>query len=46
MARLLADEQPVVYLYRYEVPALVGSRVRGLAAIGDRFDLRRVWFEQ
>ena len=46
MARLLADEQPVLFLYRYEVPALVGSRVRGLAAVGDRFDLRRAWLEQ
>jgi peptide/nickel transport system substrate-binding protein len=45
MARLLADEQPVIFLYRYEVPALVASRVRGLAAVGDRFDLRRVWLE-
>ena len=45
MARLLADEQPVLFLYRYDVPALVSGRVRGLAAIGDRFDLRRVWLE-
>jgi len=45
MARLLADEQPVVFLYRYDVPALVSGRVRGLAAVGDRFDLRRVWLE-
>jgi peptide/nickel transport system substrate-binding protein len=45
MARLLADEQPVLFLYRYDVPALVSGRVRGLAAIGDRLDLRRVWLE-
>ena len=45
MARLLADEQPVIFLYRYDVPALVAGRVRGLAAVGDRFDLRRVWLE-
>jgi len=45
MARLLADEQPVLFLYRYDVPALVSGRVRGLAAVGDRFDLRRVWLE-
>ena len=45
MARLLADEQPVLFLYRYDVPALVSGRVRGLAAIGDRFDLRRAWLE-
>ena len=42
---LLTDDQPVIYLYRYDVPALVAGRVRGLAAVGDRFDLRRVWLE-
>jgi peptide/nickel transport system substrate-binding protein len=45
IAALLADEQPVIFLYRYDVPALVASRVRGLAAVGDHFDLRRVWLE-
>jgi peptide/nickel transport system substrate-binding protein len=45
IARLLTDEQPVIFLYRYDVPALVAGRVRGLAAVGDRFDLRRVWLE-
>src|SRR4029079_6313105 len=45
IAKLLADEQPVLFLYRYDVPALVSGRVRGLAAVGDRFDLRRVWLE-
>jgi peptide/nickel transport system substrate-binding protein len=45
IAHLLADEQPVIFLYRYDVPALVASRVRGLAAVGDRFDLGRVWLE-
>jgi peptide/nickel transport system substrate-binding protein len=45
LQKLLADEQPVIFLYRYDVPALVGARVRGLAAVGDRFDLRRVWLE-
>jgi peptide/nickel transport system substrate-binding protein len=45
IARLLTDDQPAIFLYRYEVPALVAGRVRGLAAIGDRFDLRRVWLE-
>ena len=32
----------MIFLYRYDVPALVAGRVRGLAAVGDRFDLRRV----
>jgi len=45
VARLLADEQPVIFLYQYDVPALVATRVKGLAAVGDRFDLRRVWLE-
>jgi peptide/nickel transport system substrate-binding protein len=45
IARLLADDQPVIFLYRYDVPALVSTRVHGLAAIGDRFDLRRVWLD-
>jgi ABC-type oligopeptide transport system substrate-binding subunit len=45
LARLLAEDQALIYLYRYDVPALVSGRVRGLAAVGDRFDLRRVWLE-
>ena len=45
IARLIADDQPVIFLYQYDVPALVATRVRGLAAVGDRFDLRRVWLE-
>src|SRR5262245_1174276 len=45
ITRLLTDEQPAIFLYRYDVPALVAGRVHGLAAVGDRFDLRRVWLE-
>jgi peptide/nickel transport system substrate-binding protein len=45
IARLLSDEQPVIFLYRYDVPALASTRVHGLAAVGDRFDLRRVWLD-
>ncbi len=45
VAHLLADDQPVIFLYRYDVPALASTRVHGLAAIGDRFDLRRVWVD-
>jgi peptide/nickel transport system substrate-binding protein len=45
IARVLADEQPAIFLYRYDVPALVAARVRGLAAVSDRFDLRRAWLE-
>jgi peptide/nickel transport system substrate-binding protein len=45
IARLLAEEQPVIFLYRYDIPALASTRVHGLAAVGDRFDLRRVWLD-
>jgi peptide/nickel transport system substrate-binding protein len=45
VARLLGDEQPAIFLYRYDVPALVATRVHGLAAIGDRFDLGRAWLD-
>jgi peptide/nickel transport system substrate-binding protein len=45
MARIIADEQPVIFLYRADVPALVSTRVHGLGAIGDRLDLRRVWLD-
>lgn len=45
IAEYLAREQPVVFLYRHDVPMLVSRRVHGLAAWGDRFDLRRVWVE-
>ena len=41
----LANERPVIFLYRHDVPALVGKRVHGLAGIGDRLDLRSVWVE-
>ena len=45
IARLLSDEQPVIFLYRYDIPALASTRVHGLAAVADRFDLRRVWLD-
>jgi len=45
ITRLVTEDQPVIFLYRYDVPALVAARVHGLAAVGDRFDLRRVWLE-
>ncbi len=45
IARLLAEDQPVLFLYRYDVPALESVRVHGLAAVGDRFDLQRVWLD-
>jgi peptide/nickel transport system substrate-binding protein len=40
---LLADEQPAIFLYRHDVPALISNRVQDLTALGERLDLRRVW---
>lgn len=45
IARLLADEQAAIFLYRYDVPALESVRMHGLGAVGDRFDLQRVWLD-
>jgi peptide/nickel transport system substrate-binding protein len=45
VAQIVADEQPAIFLYRVDVPALVSTRVHGLAAVGDRLDLRRVWLD-
>lgn len=39
----LARDQPVLFLYRFDVPALIATRVQGVAAVGARFDLRRIW---
>jgi peptide/nickel transport system substrate-binding protein len=43
LGNLIADDQPIIFLYRHDVPALVSNRVQGLTAIGDRLDLRHVW---
>jgi len=43
LARLIAEDQPVIFLYRHDVPALISNRVQDLTALGDRFDLRRAW---
>jgi peptide/nickel transport system substrate-binding protein len=43
LAGIIADDQPIIFLYRHDVPALVSNRVQGLTAIGDRLDLRHVW---
>jgi peptide/nickel transport system substrate-binding protein len=45
IARIVAEDQAVIFLYRSDVPALVSTRVHGLAAIGDHLDLRRVWLD-
>ena len=43
LAGLIAEDQPIIFLYRQDVPALISNRVQGLTAIGDRLDLRHVW---
>jgi peptide/nickel transport system substrate-binding protein len=43
LARLIAEDQPMIFLYRHDVPALISNRVQDLTALGDRFDLRRAW---
>jgi peptide/nickel transport system substrate-binding protein len=43
LAHLIAEDQPVIFLYRHDVPALISNRVQDLTALGDRFDLRRAW---
>jgi len=45
IARVVAEDQPVIFLYRTDVLALVSTRVHGLAAIGDRLDFSRVWLD-
>ena len=45
LAEILATDRPALFLYRHDVPALVSKRVHGLAAVGDRLDLRSVWVD-
>jgi peptide/nickel transport system substrate-binding protein len=45
LAEVLATDRPALFLYRHDVPALVGKRVHGLAAIGDQLDFRSVWVD-
>jgi peptide/nickel transport system substrate-binding protein len=46
IAEALAAEQPVIFLYRHDVAALVARRVHGLCGEGDRLDLRAVWVDR
>jgi peptide/nickel transport system substrate-binding protein len=41
----LSVEQPAIFLYRHDVPALVSRRVHGLGGQGDHLDLRGVWVD-
>ncbi len=45
LADILATDRPALFLYRHDVATLVARRVHGLAAVGDRLDLRSVWVE-
>jgi peptide/nickel transport system substrate-binding protein len=45
LADILAADRPCLFLYRHDVATLVARRVHGLAAVGDRLDLRSVWVE-
>jgi len=45
LAELLAADRPALFLYRHDVPMLVGKRVHGLAAFGDRLDFHSVWVD-
>jgi peptide/nickel transport system substrate-binding protein len=45
LAQLLGTDRPALFLYRHEVPLLASRRVHGLAAVGDRLDLRSVWVD-
>jgi peptide/nickel transport system substrate-binding protein len=43
LAGLIAEDQPIIFLYRQDVPALISNRVAGVTAVGDRLDLRHAW---
>ena len=45
LAEILALDRPALFLYRHDVPALAAKRVHGLAAVGDRLDLRFIWVD-
>jgi peptide/nickel transport system substrate-binding protein len=45
LADILGTDRPALFLYRHDVPVVASRRVHGLAASGDRLDLRRVWVE-
>ena len=45
ISQILARDQPVIFLYRFDVAALVAKRVHDLAAVADHLDLRRAWVD-
>jgi ABC-type transport system substrate-binding protein len=40
---LLASDQPLLFLYQFDVPALVATRLHGVAAVAGHLDLRHAW---
>jgi peptide/nickel transport system substrate-binding protein len=42
---VLARDQPVLFLYRFDVPALIARRVHDVGTVADRLDLRRAWLD-
>jgi len=45
LADILATDRPALFLYRHDVPTLAARRVHGLAAVGDKLDLRSAWVD-
>jgi len=45
LSEVLAADRPALFLYRHDVATLVSKRVHGLAAVGDRLDLRAAWVD-
>jgi len=45
VSQVLSRDQPVIFLYRFDVAALISKRVHDLAAVADHLDLRQVWVD-
>lgn len=45
VSAVLARDQPVIFLYRFDVASLISKRVHDLTAVADHLDLRRTWVE-
>ena len=45
LARLLEQDQPVIFLYRHDLPMLVANRVHDLFVSRGQLDFRHVWVD-
>jgi ABC-type oligopeptide transport system substrate-binding subunit len=45
LGEALADELPVIFLYRHATTAIIGRRVHGLSEDSGIIDLRRAWVD-